>query len=376
MSLSTREPLKPGKETSPRIVLAGLAKSGKSSIAKVIFQKMPPHETLFLETTHKAEMKHVKHNSLIQFQVIDSPGAGCIVEGNDYSFVEVLAKPNFTGQPNAFVFVFDAQEDPSNQQEALKHCHRLITKVYDRLPKTSFEIFVHKTDGDYFIQEENKQELQQEIHQKLIDDYHLYETCPNVHVTFHATSIYDHSVFEAMSKVVQKLIPELPVLEQLIDLLVTNCRMEKGFLFDVVSKIYIATDSGADDNPTYQCYELCSDMIDVAIDISCIYGLTTEEGDAYAGITIDSKSSCIIQMTNGLLLYLKQVEQFLAFACIIREENFDRQHLMDYNINVLKDALKELSVATLNNGVSILQKQQATGVPANAYNNPHYQQLG
>ena len=30
-------------------------------------------------------------------------------------------------------------------------------------------------------------------------------------LTFHSTSIYDHSIFEAFSKVVQKLIPELPL---------------------------------------------------------------------------------------------------------------------------------------------------------------------
>jgi hypothetical protein len=45
--------------------------------------------------------------------------------------------------------------------------------------------------------------------------------------------------------------------------------MEKSFLFDVVSKVYIAPDS----NPVaMQSYELCSDMIDVVIDVSCIYG--------------------------------------------------------------------------------------------------------
>lgn len=36
-----------------------------------------------------------------------------------------------------------------------------------------------------------------------------------------------------------------------------------------VSKIYIATDSNPVD---MQSYELCSDMIDVVIDVSCIYG--------------------------------------------------------------------------------------------------------
>jgi Ras-related GTP-binding protein C/D len=48
--------------------------------------------------------------------------------------------------------------------------------------------------------------------------------------------------------------------------------MEKSFLFDVVSKVYIATDSNPVD---MQSYELCSDMIDVVIDVSCIYGYAT-----------------------------------------------------------------------------------------------------
>uniref|UniRef100_A0A8C7LEN1 Ras-related GTP-binding protein n=1 Tax=Oncorhynchus kisutch TaxID=8019 RepID=A0A8C7LEN1_ONCKI len=42
-----------------------------------------------------------------------------------------------------------------------------------------------------------------------------------------------------------------------------NSGIEKAFLFDVVSKIYIASDSLVD----MQTYELCCDMID----ISCIY---------------------------------------------------------------------------------------------------------
>lgn len=48
-----------------------------------------------------------------------------------------------------------------------------------------------------------------------------------------------------------------------------NSGIEKAFLFDVLSKIYIATDSSAVD---MQSYELCCEMIDVVIDISDIYG--------------------------------------------------------------------------------------------------------
>jgi hypothetical protein len=46
--------------------------------------------------------------------------------------------------------------------------------------------------------------------------------------------------------------------------------MEKAYLFDVVSKLYISTDPGPVD---MQSVELCSDMIDVVLDVSGIYGL-------------------------------------------------------------------------------------------------------
>ena len=71
------------------------------------------------------------------------------------------------------------------------------------------------------------------------------------------------------SKVVQKLIPQLPTLENMLNIFVSNSNAEKAFLFDVVSKIYIATDSSPVD---MQSYELCCDMIDLIIDVSCIYG--------------------------------------------------------------------------------------------------------
>lgn len=36
----------------PRILLMGPRRSGKTSIERVVFHKMSPHETLFLESTH------------------------------------------------------------------------------------------------------------------------------------------------------------------------------------------------------------------------------------------------------------------------------------------------------------------------------------
>lgn len=43
--------------------------------------------------------------------------------------------------------------------------------------------------------------------------------------SFYLTSIYDHSIFEAFSKVVQKLIPQLPTLENLLNIFISVSKL-------------------------------------------------------------------------------------------------------------------------------------------------------
>lgn len=50
----------------------GLKRSGKSSIQKVVFQKMSPNDTLFLESTTKIVKDDII--SFIDFQIWDFPG--------------------------------------------------------------------------------------------------------------------------------------------------------------------------------------------------------------------------------------------------------------------------------------------------------------
>ncbi|KAK3865589.1 hypothetical protein Pcinc_028811, partial [Petrolisthes cinctipes] len=109
----------------------------------------------------------------------------------------------------------------------------------------------------------------------------------------------------------------------MINLVIQNSRIEKAFLFDVLSKIYIATDSSPVD---MQSYELCCKMIDVVIDISDIYG----KGDGIQ-VPFDKGSSSIIKLNNATVLYLREVSRFLALVCILKEDNFDKQGLINYN---------------------------------------------
>lgn len=233
------------------------------------------------------------------------------------------------GDCGALVFVIDAQDD---YLEALTKLNQTVVKAYKVNPRIKFEVFIHKVDG---VSDDFKMESQRDIHQRATDD--LQDAgLTEIHLSFHLTSIYDHSIFEAFSKVVQKLIPQLPTLENLLNILITNSGIEKAFLFDVVSKIYIATDCAPVD---MQTYELCCDMIDVVIDLSDIYGLSSEAKANQEQTAFDSYSSSLIKLNNNTILYLKEVNKFLALVCILREENFIRQGLWIYLVAKLKVSL-------------------------------------
>jgi Ras-related GTP-binding protein C/D len=282
---------------------------------------MSPNETLFLESTSKIVKNDISNSSFVQFQIWDFPGQ---LDFFDPAFDSEM----IFGGCGALVFVIDAQDDFT---EALNKLHMTVVKASKVNPNITFEVFIHKVDG---LSDDHKIESQRDIQQLALDELND-AGLSDIHLSFYLTSIYDHSIFEAFSKVIQKLIPQLPTLENLLDILISNSRIEKAFLVDVVSKIYIATDSSPVD---MQTYELCSDMIDVVIDISCIYGLA--EGEE--GLGYDQESKAIIKLNNGMVLYLREVNRYLALVCLLRESNFEKHGLIDYNFQCFKKAIEEV----------------------------------
>lgn len=98
--------------------------------------------------------------------------------------------------------------------------------------------------------------------------------CEQMPYNFHLTSVYDHSLHEAFSKVLHKLIHALPFLEDLLNVfcavcpffvashiashLVQNSQSPKAFLFDAASRLYVATDASPVDSATHN---LCCDYL-------------------------------------------------------------------------------------------------------------------
>ena len=162
----------------------------------------------------------------------------------------------------AVIWVLDVQDEYLASIGEMVHTAVFLSEHY---PRVHFEVFIHKTDG---LSEEYKYETFREVRQRAQDELSDLGQGDRA-VSYYQTSIFDHSIFEAMSKVVQNLLPQLPALEALLNKLCSTCRIQKAYLFDTVSKIYIATDA----SPTFlRDYEVCSDYVDVIVDIKQIYG--------------------------------------------------------------------------------------------------------
>ncbi|KAF4300824.1 hypothetical protein GTA08_BOTSDO11435 [Botryosphaeria dothidea] len=285
------------------------SRSGKSSISSVVFHKLPPSETLYLETTTR--IKKESMHSFMDFQVWDFPGH------LDY-FDPAFDVDNIFDEIGALIWVIDAQDEYLDAITRLNTHHPQPSTL---LPQHQTSRFLF-TKSTVFSEDYKSDTLPRHLIQRVQDELSDagYENAP---VSFYQTSIYDHSIFEAFSKVIQKLIPQLPTLESLL----------KQPLFHL-SKIYIATDTSPTDIGSY---EICSDYIDVVVD----NGHT--DGDAEETGNNDAESLITMERKGNNYLYLREINKYLALICLMGEDSpAEKKALIDYNVGVFQEALAQV----------------------------------
>ena len=164
----------------PRILLTGLRRSGKTSIQRVIFTKMQPAQTQFLESTPQLTMNQFSCGSFINFQVQELPGqlhvfSPSTVRGSNTNGFQLSDDDddatNLVGggydiegllkRCNAVVYIIDAQDDYSESILRLN----MIIQIGRRVnPKIRYDIFIHKVDQ---LSEDGKIETQRDIHNQV-----------------------------------------------------------------------------------------------------------------------------------------------------------------------------------------------------------------
>ncbi|CAI4520214.1 BDN_1c_G0021470.mRNA.1.CDS.1 [Saccharomyces cerevisiae] len=318
-------------DSKAMVLLMGVRRCGKSSICKVVFHNMQPLDTLYLESTSNPSLEHF--STLIDLAVMELPGQLNYFEPSYDS--ERLFK-----SVGALVYVIDSQDEYIN---AITNLAMIIEYAYKVNPSINIEVLIHKVDG---LSEDFKVDAQRDIMQRTGEEL-LELGLDGVQVSFYLTSIFDHSIYEAFSRIVQKLIPELSFLENMLDNLIQHSKIEKAFLFDVNSKIYVSTDSNPVD---IQMYEVCSEFIDVTIDLFDLYKapvLRNSQKSSDKGNVINPRNELqnVSQLANGVIIYLRQMIRGLALVAIIRPNGTDMESCLtvaDYNIDIFKKGLEDI----------------------------------
>ncbi|KAH7925853.1 hypothetical protein BV22DRAFT_1033560 [Leucogyrophana mollusca] len=161
------------------------------------------------------------------------------------------------------IFVIDIRD---LYQQPVSKLVEFIVAACQINPDINFEVFVHKAEK---LQEDDKIENFRQIHERVVDrladESPEYEQVP---LNFHLTSVYDHSLQEAFSRVLHKLIDSLPYLEGLLNVFCSNTSSPKAFLFDTTSKLYLATDDSPVDQATHN---LCCDYLQMLTSFGPLY---------------------------------------------------------------------------------------------------------
>ena len=293
---------------------------------------MQPLDTLYLESTANPSVEHF--STLIDLSVMELPGQLNYFEPSYDS--ERLFK-----NIGALVYVIDSQDEYMN---AITNLAIIIEYAYKVNPKINIEVLIHKVDG---LSEDFKVDAQRDIMQRTGEEL-LELGLDGVQVSFYLTSIFDHSIYEAFSRIVQKLIPEISYLENMLDNLIQHSKIEKAFLFDINSKIYVSTDSNPVD---IQVYEVCAEFVDVTIDLFNLYKTQEIESTSSDGngtkttVKRQRELKSVSELGNGVIIYLKQIIRGLALVALIRPNGSDIDNcltIVDYNVETFKKGLIDL----------------------------------
>ena len=63
-------------------------------------------------------------------------------------------------------------------------------------------ILIHKTEDEYYGQDERKNEMLRKIKEIITEEIDSIKKTYKSSVEYHLTSIYDHSLYEAFSKII------------------------------------------------------------------------------------------------------------------------------------------------------------------------------
>lgn len=306
-----------------RVLFMGMPHSGKTSILSCIFDSITPYNTVAMLPTQERK----EFNLVTGITIYDFPGV------DDYSETPYQGPdPHvYAGDLTSLVYVIDSQGDIQGSLATMFPIIRTAQQVNQYTP---INVFINKVDG---LSEELKQDIQQDIQQRVMKNME-YEGLNSGYVQFFMTTIYDESIREALSLVVRRLVPKYNTIENIFNSFCTKSRLEKVFLFDINTKMYLATDS----SPTVpQLYMFASRTLESMYEIlnECASYITDDSATGNGGMQRMS-----IGLDGNVRIFVHQVNQYLTLLCVSDNVQMSRQDnsLFEFNGAKVAKAIRQI----------------------------------
>jgi len=316
---------------TPKVVLLGPRRAGKSSLCKVVYESYLPNDTLFLTPTMR--IQKINTHTFQRLQLWDVPGSslmsfsgGALAAGPapgladlDIPWADVCA----------VIFVIDAQDD---YFDAVTKLNQVVVTVFSCNKAIQFHVFINKVDG---LSEDYKYDTQRDIEQRvmegLIDSSHELQDNGEpvdldrqVNIKFYLTSIFDSSVFVAFSRIQQQLLqglnepnPASPsvrmvslteALETACNLLCSTCQFEKAYLFDIPSRTFVACDTSPFD---LSLFDVMYQYIRFLRQFTELYQTESDVQTADAPAHARTWSTSVVQFTSDTTVAFWQLDRYV-----------------------------------------------------------------
>jgi len=319
------------------LLFLGPRLAGKTTIKERIFDGLQPTQIIYVEQTIEVRVD-TQMNAFAKMKIVDFPGMKDLSEVPQDTWHLPASENGLDIGDNtaklAVIYVIDSQ-DAQSYRNALTDLYKSAELLKNYNKNLTFDIFMHKSDGL------NEEELNQ-IHD---DTLGYIENINDVGIQISTTSAMDQTIFDAMSKVIQKRIPEQAQLEKWLNLMINNANVAKAYLMDVRTKLFIATDSSPAENTQLSIYEICSGMIEMVDGISNVYegARLSEIGDSDEDImpAFDENHESWVTMKEEIVLCLYGITSNLALVCVVREDALNQRGIMMYNLNLFRQTIRK-----------------------------------
>ena len=325
-----------------QIIISG-SLSGKTSIKKVIFDKLPPYELELNKQKNKKYANQLYSFGYCKLNIIEFPST--------FSFSNNLKEcDEYLKKCNVLIFIIDFNPSKEAKTEQMEYFKNNILPILNTYSTISLYTFIHKIDNyncNSILQSQYKEEARQIQSQIERNIYPKYEEDKFKNKLF-ITSIYDSTLKEAFSSILQNIIPQ----NENLCILLSNSGLKNSYIFDINNKFCLAKDVEMG-KVNENMFEICINMINFVLEMTHIY----DENDGEDKI-IDSDDDNfdedmeyqleIKNFKNGIpnsksIVAFYYIFHNLALIFIVKKDTFEKNKIsIEGNINILRQGIKKI----------------------------------